>query len=134
MKLSRKIALSARASFTFYFSMVAMSSANPTNGVVVGGSASIVAAGNALNITTTTDRTIINWGAFSIGSGQTTSFIQPGAGSAVLNRVIGNMPSEISGQLLSNGRVGLLNENGILITRSGSINTNGFTGRRFFFR
>ncbi|MCX6875670.1 MAG: filamentous hemagglutinin N-terminal domain-containing protein, partial [Verrucomicrobia bacterium] len=127
MKLSRRIVFSARVGFTFYFSMAAVARANPTDGVVAAGAASIEAAGSALNITTATDRTIINWNSFSISSGQVTNFIQPDVSSAVLNRVIGSMPSEIAGQLLSNGRVALLNENGIFITQSGSINTNGFT-------
>ncbi|MEI6605573.1 MAG: filamentous hemagglutinin N-terminal domain-containing protein, partial [Verrucomicrobiota bacterium] len=127
MKLSKRIAFSARVSLTFYFSMAAVAKANPTDGVVAAGGASMATAGSALNITTATDKTIINWGSFSIGSGQVTNFIQPGASSAVLNRVIGSMPSEIAGQLLSNGRVALLNSNGIFITQSGSINTNGFT-------
>jgi len=127
MKLSKRIAFSARVGFTFYFSMAAAAIANPTDGVVAAGGASMATAGGALNITTATDKTIINWGSFSIGSGQSTNFIQPNATSAVLNRVIGSMPSEIAGQLLSNGRVALLNENGIFITQSGSINTNGFT-------
>jgi len=127
MKLSRRVAFSARVGFTFYFSMAGVARANPTDGAVTAGAATIETAGSVLNVTTATDRTIINWDSFSISSGQITNFIQPGASSAVLNRVIGNMPSEIAGQLLSNGRVALLNENGIFITQSGSINTNGFT-------
>jgi len=37
------------------------------------------------------------------------------------------MPSQIAGQLLSNGRVALINANGVVITSTGVINTRGFT-------
>ena len=127
MKLSKKIRFSLSVGYTFYFTMTVPVGANPTDGVVTAGAATFDTAGSALNITTATDRTIINWDSFSISAGQLTNFIQPNATAAVLNRVIGNMPSELAGQLVSNGRVALLNQNGIFITQSGSINTNGFT-------
>ena len=97
-------------------------------GVVVGGAATITHHGTTLDVTTQTDRTIINWDQFNIPQGHAANFYQPGANSAVLNRVITtNNPSGIYGSLFSNGNVYLVNPAGIVVGPSGVINTNGFT-------
>ena len=56
---------------------------------------------------------IINWQSFGIDVGEITQFIQQGPSSAVLNRVVGQDPSAILGQLNSNGQGYLVNPNGI---------------------
>jgi len=62
---------------------------------------------------------------FSVGGSETVRFILPSAQSAILNRVTGDQASMINGQITSNGRVYLLNPNGILIGPNGRINTAG---------
>ena len=109
-----------------FFGMSAASFSNPSGGEVVVGSASIAAEGDHLSVITATDRTVIDWESFSIGANEVTDFLQPGIDSAVLNRVIGNNPSEIMGSLLSNGQVAVINQNGILIGESGVIDTQSF--------
>ncbi len=99
--------------------------ANPTNPQVVAGQVAIAQQGKLLTITNS-DRSIINWGGFSIAAGETTRFVQSGAASAVLNRVTGATPSELLGQLQSNGRVYLINPNGIVIGNGARIDTAGF--------
>jgi len=100
--------------------------ANPTGGVVAHGSAQITnPAANILNINTHTAKTIINWNSFSIGAGELTRITQPTALSAVLNRVVGSDPSAILGALQSNGRVFLLNPNGIVFGAGSQINVAG---------
>ncbi len=98
--------------------------ANPVNPTVVNGTATFATAGNILNITNS-HNAIINWGSFSIGVNELTRFIQPSALSAVLNRVIGQDPSAILGALQSNGRVFLLNPNGIVFGAGAQINVAG---------
>src|SRR5688572_37998 len=61
-------------------------------------------------------------------SASTTQFIQQSATSSVLNRVVGADISQIHGQLLSNGRVFLINPAGILIGAGAVIDTAGFVG------
>ncbi|MBI3830757.1 MAG: filamentous hemagglutinin N-terminal domain-containing protein [Planctomycetes bacterium] len=95
---------------------------------VVSGTASFQGSGGNLTVTTGSNRTIINWNSFGVPSGTTTKFIQPGSSSAVLNRVLGNLPSRIDGSLLSNGRVYLINPHGIVVGANGVINTAGFVG------
>jgi filamentous hemagglutinin family protein len=77
---------------------------------------------------TAADKAIIDWSSFSIDAGETTQFIQPSANATVLNRVIGNTYTSIAGALTANGKVFLLNPNGILVTPTGTINVAGFIG------
>lgn len=99
---------------------------NPTGGDVVGGSAQISGGAGSLVVTSSTQRTIINWQDFSIGAGELTKFIQPSASSAVLNRVVGGNISSIYGTLQSNGAVYLINPNGVVVGPGGVINTQSF--------
>ena len=98
----------------------------PTGGVVANGNANFNQVGNTLNITNS-NGTIINWNSFSIGNGYTTNFIQPSVSSSVLNRVLSADPSVILGSLTSNGRVFLINPNGILVGAGARIDVAGFT-------
>lgn len=99
----------------------------PSGSTVIEGNAVIAATGNTLNINAGSDRTIINWDSFNIGSGHTAQFDLPNNGSAILNRVTtpGSI-SHIDGVLNSNGTVYLVNPNGIVVSNSGTINTQGF--------
>jgi filamentous hemagglutinin family protein len=99
--------------------------ANPNGASVISGSATFSTSGNALNITNTPGA-VIQWQNFSIRADEITRFIQQNAASSVLNRVIGAEASSIMGQLLSNGRVFLLNPNGIFIGGGAVIDTAGF--------
>ena len=87
----------------------------PSGGVVQAGQASIgIPVANSLVVQQQSNRAIIDWQNFSIGSGNKVQFVQRGAGSVVLNRVVGNQQSSILGQLAANGGVFLTNPNGIL--------------------
>ena len=68
----------------------------PTGEQVVSGSVSFDRALNALTINNS-NNAIINWQDFSIAGGELTNFIQSGASSAVLNRVVGGNLSAIWG-------------------------------------
>jgi filamentous hemagglutinin family protein len=98
---------------------------NPTGPSVAAGSASFSTSGNTLSITNAPG-TIINWQQFSIRPDEITRFIQANAASAVLNRVTGQESSQLLGQLLSNGRVFLVNPNGVTVGAGAVIDTAGF--------
>ncbi len=57
---------------------------------------------------------------------EVTSFVQQSAQSAVLNRVVGQELSSLLGRLESNGRVYLLNPNGVIVGQGAVIDTAGF--------
>ncbi len=96
----------------------------PTAGQVVSGTASISSSGSTMTITNSPNA-IINWQGFSIAAKETTRFIQQSPNSSVLNRVIGGNSSQIYGALQSNGKVFLINQNGILFGSGAVINVNG---------
>jgi filamentous hemagglutinin family protein len=98
--------------------------ANPTGPSVVKGNATIVQNGNLLQITNTPNA-ILNWQSFSIGANEITRFIQQSASSAVLNRVVTQNPSTILGALQSNGRVFIVNPNGILFGAGAQVDVAG---------
>ncbi len=98
--------------------------ANPTGPAVANGQASFHQQGNLLQITNSPNA-IINWQSFSIGANELTRFVQQSASSAVLNRVMGQDPSAILGALQSNGRVVLINPNGIVFGAGAQVDVAG---------
>ena len=98
--------------------------ANPTGLQVLSGQAGIANKGNVLTVTNSANA-VLNWGGFSIAPNEVTRFVQPNAASAVLNRVTGSDPSSILGTLQSNGRVFLINPNGIMFGAGAQVNVAG---------
>ncbi|MEM7196628.1 MAG: filamentous hemagglutinin N-terminal domain-containing protein, partial [Pseudomonadota bacterium] len=98
---------------------------NPVNPTVVHGDVTFMESGSVMEIMNSPGA-IINWQGFSIDKGELTRFIQQNDMSAVLNRVTGADISTILGDLQSNGRVFLINPNGIVFGESAVIDTNGF--------
>lgn len=96
----------------------------PTGATVANGVVSINTFRDGMQITNSPGA-IINWSSFSISNGQTVRFDQLTAGSAVLNRVTGSSASNILGTLQSNGRVFLLNPNGIVFGAGSRVDTAG---------
>jgi filamentous hemagglutinin family protein len=100
--------------------------ANPTGPTPVRGVAGISGLGtSSVTVNTNNAKAIINWQGFSIGGGETTRFTQPSAASAVLNRVISTQASSILGALQSNGRVFLINPNGIFFGGGATVDVAG---------
>jgi filamentous hemagglutinin family protein len=102
----------------------ATGSAAPALPQVVAGQATFNQQGNVFSITNTPGA-IINWQSFNVGAGEVTRFIQQNADSAVLNRVLGQDPTKILGALQSNGKVFLINPNGILFGQGARVDVNG---------
>jgi filamentous hemagglutinin family protein len=100
--------------------------ANPSGPTVAHGSVGFSGLGtSALTITNQAGgNAIINWNGFSIGINELTKF-QQFANLAVLNRVTGGQISSILGSLQSDGRVFLINPNGIVFGASARIDVAG---------
>ena len=95
----------------------------PQGGTVAAGAVAGDLSGNRLTLTQSTARAVLDWRTFSIDAGKEVRFVQPDAGSAVLNRVSASAGmSEIYGVLNANGAVLLMNPNGVLFGRGASIN------------
>ena len=79
-----------------------------------------------LQIEQASHKAILNWESFSIGAGGTVNFNQhQGSSSVALNRVLGNNPSQIFGNLSANGRVFLVNPSGILFGPGSQVSVGG---------
>ncbi len=99
--------------------------ANPLNGQVVGGQATIATtAPNTLTINQTTSRAAIDWQSFNIAPNETTQFVQPSPGAVALNRVQAADPSVIAGRLIANGQLVLINPSGVVFTHGAQVNVN----------
>ena len=97
----------------------------PTKGVVSAGNATITGSTNTLTINQSSQNTAINWQSFSIGQNEGVQFVQPNSNSVALNRVLGPDPSNIFGILSANGKVFLVNPNGVLFAKGAQVNVAG---------
>ncbi|SHI91446.1 MBG domain-containing protein [Propionispora hippei] len=113
------------AAFLLHGAVLPPAQAMPANGQVSTGAAVINQAGSVMTIQQQTAQAAINWQSFGIAANEAVRFLQPGANSAILNRVIGNNPSAIFGQLTSNGRVFLVNQNGVYFAPGSQVNVGG---------
>ena len=95
--------------------------AGPTGEKVVKGNVTFTRSGDT-TIITASNNSIINYKNFSIGSGESVTFLQPGSSSRVLNRVLGGDISRIDGSLTANGRVYFVNPAGIFIGHGALVN------------
>jgi filamentous hemagglutinin family protein len=107
------------------------STALPQGGSVSTGSAAISTNGANMAITQSTDKASINWQSFNIGSAASVNIAQSSSSAVLLNRVVGNDPSQILGKLTANGQVILLNPNGVLFGKDGSVTASAFTASTF---
>lgn len=103
----------------------ALACAAPAGGQVSAGSGSIAQNGNTTTIQQNSDRLAINWNSFNIGANESVRFNQPGAHAIALNRVLGQDPSQILGNLSANGQVFILNPNGVLFGNGAQVNVGG---------
>ena len=119
---------------------VASAFAGPNGAHVVGGAATVQGQGTGnVVVNQSSQNAIINWQTFNIGSGETTKILMPNSSSTQLDRVTGGQgPSQILGTLYSNGKIFLVNPDGILFGMGASINvgsllatTNDITNKNF---
>lgn len=96
--------------------------ATPAGGAVVDGNALINITGNSTVINQTTDAVTINWLNFDINADESVTFLQPDSNSLALNRVLTGNGTEIQGQLTANGRVFILDANGVLFGQNAQVN------------
>lgn len=108
---------------------VAMSAqAAPVLDHVVAGGVSVdntSGIGNVV-VTQTTNQGVVNWQNFNIGKTESTQFVQPSTNSVTLNRVTGDAnPSQILGSLTANGKIAIVNPNGVVFGRDSKVDVAG---------
>ncbi len=97
----------------------------PTEGEIVSGEGSFDASQSQMTVHQHTDSMIAEWSSFNIGEDASVTFRQPSSSSTALNRISDANPSRISGQLSANGKIFLLNTNGIIFGPSARVNVGG---------
>lgn len=81
--------------------------------------------GSNLTVYQNQSKAIVDWNTFNIGSDASVYFNQQGNTNwAVLNRIWDNNPSQIYGRLSADGRVYLINQNGILFGQGSQVNVH----------
>ncbi len=97
----------------------------PVGGRLTSGSAVINGGSAGMAIIQSSANAVINWQSFNVGPNETVQFVQPNSNSIVLNRVVGSEASSILGSVSSNGKVFLINPNGILFGNGAQVNVGG---------
>ena len=92
---------------------------------VTAGQATAVQAGATLTVNQTSTNATLNWQSFNISSDGKVQFIQPAGTSVALNRIYQSDPSQIQGALSANGRIFLINQNGIVFGPGAQVNVGG---------
>ena len=113
--------------FQCFMILVSPAQAAPDLMNIEAGMAQINTQNRTTIIDQTTDRAILNWNHFDIGSDEIVQFRQPSAQSFTLNRVPQNFaPTNIFGTLNANGNIAIINPRGIIFGNTAQINTGGF--------
>ncbi len=89
------------------------------------GQATYKPGGSRLTVNQTTANVTLNWQSFNISPDGTVQFVQPSAGAVALNQINDASPSQIQGSLQSNGRVFLINQNGIIFGPGAQVSVGG---------
>ncbi|MBN8891282.1 MAG: filamentous hemagglutinin N-terminal domain-containing protein, partial [Rhodospirillales bacterium] len=97
----------------------------PTGGAVVAGRAALSQSGATATITQSSQRAAINWQSFNVGAQATVQFKQPSSSSVTLNRVVGSNPSQIAGRIDANGKLIIVNQDGVTFYRGAQVNAAG---------
>ena len=97
----------------------------PSGASVAAGSATLSQSGNSLNVLQQSQKLVINWNSFDIGSAASVSFSQPASNAIALNRVNSGVPTQIQGSLTANGNVWVLNSAGVVFGASARVNVGG---------
>ena len=97
----------------------------PTGGTVARGTATITqtatAQAAAMVVNQSSQRAVVNWNTFNLGSAASINFVQPNAQAVTLNRVNDSNPSQIFGRITANGQVFLSNPNGVYFSPTSQV-------------
>ncbi|PXX75625.1 filamentous hemagglutinin family N-terminal domain-containing protein [Pseudomonas sp. LAMO17WK12:I10] len=99
----------------------------PGGAAIVAGDAGIhtTVDGKHMTVDQKSNKLITNWNDFSVAGDESVSFHQPGSQSIALNRVLGTNGSDIQGRIDANGKVFLINPNGVVFGKSAQVNVGG---------
>ncbi|MGP6270638.1 GLUG motif-containing protein [Pseudomonas paraeruginosa] len=99
----------------------------PSDGKVIHGEAGLHTStdGKHLTIDQQSQKLIAQWNGFDIAGDESVRFNQPNSNAVALNRVVGTNGSQILGKLDANGKVFLVNPNGVVFGKTAQVNVGG---------
>lgn len=97
----------------------------PSGAHIAAGTAAIQSGAQSMTIRQSSAALITNWKNFDIGRDAKVEFIQPSATAVALNRITGGSATQIFGMLKANGRIFLVNPDGILFGASARVDVGG---------
>ena len=104
----------------------AVSLAGPEGGVVTAGSGTVARPdAQTTNIQQHSQNLILNWDSYNVQANEAVNYRQPNANAQALNRILDHNPSQIFGQINANGRVLLVNPNGVFFKPGARVNVGG---------
>ena len=122
-KIFKKRLLNAAIQAACYSMLpLAPAQADPIGGQVVGGSGAITQSGTTTTVNQATQNMAINWQSYNVNANERVQYVQPNTSSISLNRILSNNGSTIAGRIDANGKVILVNPNGIFFTPTASLN------------
>ncbi len=105
---------------------ISISFALPQNGQIRSGDVQVNQVNSKrLDVNQSSDKAIIDWHSFNIAGDEHTHFQLPSSEALSLNRVTGGQRSDIFGKLSSNGRLMLINPNGIVFGQNSQVDVHG---------
>ena len=110
------------SSVALFSSLSSQAFALPEDSKVVAGKASFRKVDDKTLHIEASDKSILHHSRFTIEKGEKVRFIQPSSKSTVLNKIKGQDPSQILGALESNGKVFLVNPNGVYFGPDSRVN------------
>ncbi|MDP3886517.1 GLUG motif-containing protein, partial [Hydrogenophaga sp.] len=102
-----------------------VSYAEPIGGQVTAGEGVISQTVNTTNINQTSQNLSLSWDKFNIAPHEVVNFVQPNSAAIAVNRIFDTNGSQILGQINANGKIYLINPNGILFGLGAQINVGG---------
>ena len=98
----------------------------PSDPTSLSGEVAISSTDTSMTVVQNSNQAIIEWNSFNIGENNTVTFNQPSTNASALNRVISGNPTTLAGVLNANGKVFVVNENGVYFTPTATINAHSF--------
>ncbi|MBL8270177.1 filamentous hemagglutinin N-terminal domain-containing protein [Steroidobacter sp.] len=81
--------------------------------------------GNTMTVNQNAANAVLHWQSFNISRDSSVNFVQPNSDSVALNRIYQNGASQILGNLTANGRIYLINQNGVVFGEGSVVNVAG---------
>jgi|GEM_PF-1565338 len=107
------------------FMLPQQADAAPQGGVVSAGDASISVTDKTTTIQQNSSSVVLDWQSFDVAKDELVQFNQPGRNAAALNRIHDQKASQILGRIEGNGRVFLVNPNGVVFGQNSSVDLGG---------